>query len=276
MRTLACRSGSLGLALAAGVAAVIIVTATPASAQSMEDVEARLLELLNAERRAAGIDELERASDLVAIASDWSQVMAGTREIRHNPDLEEQMCCHVQWAENVAYGSVPDGWLMESTEGVHRNLMRSTTHRANILDPAFDQVGIGAVLSEGILWVTQDFRRHAEGDEPTAEPVAEWTGVKATSQEESPSDPLTMASSEDEPDAPTSTPSTTPEPAPTSSPGDDITRSVVDVASRGTNGTVGLSEMDSVLPTAVPERDMTIGLVLFVGLAVQRWARTGA
>lgn len=136
------------------------VPSTPKPA-SLSKTEARLLELLNAERRAAGLRALEPARDLVRIARDWSQVMSSTGNFRHNPGLTGLMCCRSAFGENVAWGGVPDGWLMESTDGIHRNFMRSPGHRANILDPRFDQVGIGTVVANGKIWVTQVFRRYA-------------------------------------------------------------------------------------------------------------------
>lgn len=130
-------------------------------ADGLSKVEARLLASLNAERRAAGLRELAPARDMVRIARDWSKVMAATGNFRHNPNLTAQLCCRSAFGENVAWGGVPDGWLMESTDGIHRNLMRSAGHRANILEPRFDQVGIGTVVTNGKLWVTQVFRRHS-------------------------------------------------------------------------------------------------------------------
>lgn len=52
--------------------------------------------------------------------------------------------------ENVGYaGSVTD---------LHRALMRSPGHRANILRAGFDQVGIGIVVgNNGRVWETQIF-----------------------------------------------------------------------------------------------------------------------
>jgi uncharacterized protein YkwD len=37
--------------------------------------------------------------------------------------------------------------------------MRSPAHRANILNPAYRQVGVGIVRANGRLWITQVFRR---------------------------------------------------------------------------------------------------------------------
>jgi len=52
-------------------------------------------------------------------------------------------------AENIALG----GSLAE----IHLRLMQSPPHRANILNPSFDSVGIGIVHEGELIYVTEDF-----------------------------------------------------------------------------------------------------------------------
>jgi hypothetical protein len=52
-------------------------------------------------------------------------------------------------AENVAYDY--------SVEAAHEGLMQSPPHRANILSPKYNTVGIGVFRSGDVFWVTQDF-----------------------------------------------------------------------------------------------------------------------
>jgi len=57
--------------------------------------------------------------------------------------------------ENVAYGNV-------SPAGLVAMWMRSSGHRANILNPKFNRLGVGAVsTSSGRVYATQDFYRAA-------------------------------------------------------------------------------------------------------------------
>lgn len=155
-------------------------------ASPLGDVENQLLTLANHERERVGLPPLRMAGDLQRISRAWSQVMASTGLSEHNPDLPDQMCCRTRFGENVAWAGVPDGYLDESVAGVHGELMGSAPHRANILDPGFDDVGIGAVLTDGMLWVTQDFRQRdgsqwtvdGESLDPApasaGEPVTDW------------------------------------------------------------------------------------------------------
>jgi uncharacterized protein YkwD len=79
--------------------------------------------------------------------------MAGSG-LGHNPDLggDLERAGIGGWrtcGENVGYGS--------SVDQIHTLFMGSEGHRANILNPAYGQVGIGVVRSGGTVWVTIDF-----------------------------------------------------------------------------------------------------------------------
>ena len=52
-------------------------------------------------------------------------------------------------AENVAEGP--------SAEAIHREWMNSPPHRANLLDPQLDSVGIAVAERNGILFAVEDF-----------------------------------------------------------------------------------------------------------------------
>ncbi len=51
--------------------------------------------------------------------------------------------------ENVGAGT--------SIGAVHRKMMRSSSHRNNILKQGFDRVGVGIVRAKGLVWVTEIF-----------------------------------------------------------------------------------------------------------------------
>jgi len=61
------------------------------------------------------------------------------------------MCCWSAISENIAYDS--------SARRAHRALMDSAPHRANILDSTKRAVGVGIARADGMVWVTQVFRR---------------------------------------------------------------------------------------------------------------------
>ena len=66
--------------------------------------------------------------------------------------------------ENVGYG--PDAVR------VHVAFMNSPAHKANILDRDYTEVGIGAVLRNGRVWVAEVFRRPARITTSSAKSVS--------------------------------------------------------------------------------------------------------
>jgi hypothetical protein len=116
----------------------------------------QIFDLLNGERRKAGLPPLAWDDGLAAAAQRHSQVMATRRILTHQaegePELGERLRAVPldRSGENVAYDS-------EGPVSAHEGLMHSPPHRANILAPRFDTVGIGTVQAGGLLWVTEDF-----------------------------------------------------------------------------------------------------------------------
>lgn len=143
------RLGSTAAAVALAVAALVHV-APPALAGPSEG---ELVTLSNQARAAAGVAPLASRPDLTGVARAWSERMAREGRLHHNPAVGSQVCCWRAVAENVGYSS-------RGAADVHRMLLASAGHRANLLDPAATEVGIGtATDAQGRLWVTQVFRR---------------------------------------------------------------------------------------------------------------------
>jgi uncharacterized protein YkwD len=138
----------VSLLLAAVLAASTALTgATAASATTTR--EARMLAKINSARANHGLTPVTLSSDLMSVAKSHTWSMVGTSALFHTTSFSA-LCCWESMAENVGYGF--------SVRGLHRRLMKSAPHRANILDPAIRQVGIGIVESGGALWVTELFR----------------------------------------------------------------------------------------------------------------------
>ena len=132
----------------AGVFGAAISRASPADPASDEwDV----LNLVNRERRAAGLRPLAMVDGARAVARQWSGAMAGADRLAHNPnlfpDLERYFPGATGMAENVG--------LAASAAELHGAFMRSPGHRANILG-AFRYVGIGVRYSGRGMWLTMD------------------------------------------------------------------------------------------------------------------------
>ena len=130
-----------------------------ASPKVRPDLEARMLELVNAERTAQGLRPLQADPALAEVARAHSRDMFARGYFSHtNPEGQEAFdrmrqagVPYLVAGENLA--------LAQTLPSAHQGLMNSPGHRANILLPRYGRVGIG-VLDGGRygLMVTQNFR----------------------------------------------------------------------------------------------------------------------
>lgn len=118
-------------------------------------LERYMLGLINAERAAYGLDALVLEQNLNTSADRHSQWMTDTDTFSHtgvggstHTDRIRAADFNLQgsWrtAENIAAVTVSGlSSLYDEVDRLHANLMNSPLHRANILDPAVDYIGIG-------------------------------------------------------------------------------------------------------------------------------------
>jgi uncharacterized protein YkwD len=120
--------------------------------------EQRLLQLANESRHNAGLGPLSLDSGLSKAARDHALTMLEARKLSHQfrgePALAQRLASATElWldrqGENVA--------LDYSADGGHHHLMLSPPHRANLLNPAYNVVGLGVVRSGDRLYIVQDF-----------------------------------------------------------------------------------------------------------------------
>jgi len=161
-----------GWLLSAALLASTLVALSPAPASASGPNTSSILSAVNSSRANAGRRPLSLRSDLSAVAYNWSQHMASTGTLAHNPSLTRQVT-HWRWVgENVGYG--PDWRSVETA------FMNSPGHRSNILDRDYTQIGIGVVVKNGRVWVTQVFRTPS-GSVTVAKPKPKPTPRKTTS-----------------------------------------------------------------------------------------------
>ncbi|HEY9555518.1 MAG TPA: CAP domain-containing protein [Acidimicrobiales bacterium] len=113
-----------------------------------------LLDMLNADRAAAGLHPLTLRAGVAQTAREWAAQMARENRLSHHPDLRAALARWgvVGWSaagENVGVAG--------HVSQVHHNFMGSPGHRASILNPSFSEVGIGVTASGGQVWVVIDF-----------------------------------------------------------------------------------------------------------------------
>jgi uncharacterized protein YkwD len=146
-------AGSLGLtgAVAGLPSAAAAVPAAPVGSVASKAYVARIVVLVNARRAAAGLRPLVVSPCATRFAAPWSAHMAATNRLVHQ-SLAPMLRCPARGAgENIAYGNVSADQMMAMW-------MNSPGHRANILNPRFNRIGVGAVrTTSGRWWGTQDF-----------------------------------------------------------------------------------------------------------------------
>ncbi len=109
---------------------------------------------INAARANVGSPALAFDYGIQYIPLDWSDELARSQTLRHNPDYGNRIFAArpqaMTAAENVGRGY--------SNDSLFNAFMNSEGHRHNIENPTFSNVTIGCVNdANGQIWVTQNF-----------------------------------------------------------------------------------------------------------------------
>lgn len=123
------------------------------------DLELRMLELINLERKKAGLKAMTFDHKLAIVATKHSSDMLKRGYFSHyTPEgkspfdrMKKGRVRFIVAGENLA--------LAQTLQSAHQGLMESPVHKANILHVSFERAGIG-ILDAGVhgIMVTQNFR----------------------------------------------------------------------------------------------------------------------
>jgi uncharacterized protein YkwD len=140
-------------ALAVGFGLLTGLTAAPAAQATTTEpaVERVFVSHVNKERQHRRIRSLTTSTDLTVVARTWARSMARGGVLRHNPRLTREVRGWRYVGENVGVGG--------SEWPLHKALMASRPHRANILSSHYTQIGVGVAYGRGRVWVVQVFRQ---------------------------------------------------------------------------------------------------------------------
>lgn len=132
-----------------------------------------MLDLVNQERTSRGLDRVVLETDLNQSAEDHSEWQLGVDRVSHTGRGGSTATERIRAAgfelespwktgENLAMQSLRGATgLLDDVRNLHRGLMDSASHRANILDPEFDYIGIGiergVFQGQQVLVITQNF-----------------------------------------------------------------------------------------------------------------------
>lgn len=130
-----------------------------ASPRIRGDLEASMVEMINAERARLGVKPVRPDPELAEVARAHSRDMLARGYFSHvTPDGKDPFDRMSQ--ANVRYLMAGENIAFAQTLGrAHQELMNSPGHRANVLRPQFGRLGVG-VLEGGRygLMITQNFR----------------------------------------------------------------------------------------------------------------------
>ena len=145
------------------VAALMMVGAssilTAQAPTSVITAEQKLFAGVNRTRRARGLPGLKWNESLAAAARRHAALMAQHGSAEHGFAGEPSLASRVTqagarfvWlAENVLQGT--------SAEGIQEEFLKSTRHRANMLDLDMDSIGVGVVERGEQLYAVEDFSK---------------------------------------------------------------------------------------------------------------------
>jgi len=127
--------------------------------QGSSSAQRILLDSVNAERKAQGIPPLAWDEALALAARGHAAEMARQNSVAHvlpgEPSLPSRATragAKFTWlSENVVSAS--------NVDNAQAQFMKSPAHRANILDPDMDRIGIGVAQRGGQVFVVQDFSK---------------------------------------------------------------------------------------------------------------------
>lgn len=120
---------------------------------------------INAIREANGMRPLTLDKNMRSAARDWTAWMADNTTLQHADDIVTG--APADWlkvGENVGRGG--------SVESVWDAFLASPSHRANLLDPDYDLVGVGVLwTADGRLYTTHRFASTESGQQPAPQPA---------------------------------------------------------------------------------------------------------
>ncbi len=145
------RRSTSALIIGAIAATLLSLGAPTASANS--SYESQFVNKINSERAKKGKSQLVVKSDLVSVARRHSGRMAKEGDIWHNQNLANEVKGWTVLGENVGMGP--------SVDSLHKAFMDSKGHRDNILLSDYNQIGVGVVVDDGTIYVTEVFARRA-------------------------------------------------------------------------------------------------------------------
>jgi uncharacterized protein YkwD len=140
------------LALTTLILSTAVTTAHSGTCWHTRRSERKMVRKMNGARNRHGLPPIQFDRHLSKVSRVHTNAMVNRRTLFHTSPsvLTWRVTRWNSLGENV--GRTPRG-----VRSLHRSMMNSAGHRANVLNSAFTYVGIGAVKKRGSLWMTVTF-----------------------------------------------------------------------------------------------------------------------
>lgn len=136
-----------------GLVAVSVLVGLLGGCETTEAARREVRGRVNLTRSEAGLGPVDRDVALDVKADRWARKLRDACDLFHSRLAEGAPVVWHKLGENVGYG--------DSIAIVHQAFMDSPGHRANILDPAFSEMGSAAVWGRchgyDLVFVVQEF-----------------------------------------------------------------------------------------------------------------------
>ncbi len=132
--------------------------------------EKQLVELINQERATEGLPPLAVDERLTMAARQHTELMVKHGGLSHQFDGEPSLQTRAA-DENLRSDRLAENVGLEmDAPGIHAGFMNSPPHRANILSPNYNAIGVGVMRNGDRLYATEDFaHRLPDYSEPEAD-----------------------------------------------------------------------------------------------------------
>jgi len=116
-----------------------------------DDDEASFVARINSLRVSKGLNALQVHPNLVSKARAWAQTMGEAGRIWHSTLSDGITADWQKLGENVGMGGTVDA--------LHNAFVASPHHYENLVDPDFTYVGVGTVVVNGTIYVSETFMK---------------------------------------------------------------------------------------------------------------------
>jgi len=139
------------------LAAVFCVSSLTMTQEKPPKAEQDLMDAVNRERQERKLPLLKLDEGLARAARKHAELMAEQRLLEHQLSDEPDLAARAHDA-GARFSHITENiGMAEWADKLHEGWMRSPGHRANILDPRIDSIGIAVVEGEERFYAVEDF-----------------------------------------------------------------------------------------------------------------------